>query len=344
MVAAERKDEMTEKGMDLAPAPKAVGGMGFRAGTGMTVDTFDNAWRLAQAFASSELVPKMYQGKPENALVAMTMGAELGLKPLQALQNIAVINGKPGIYGDAGKAILLANGCTIEEDDGETIKARGVARCTITRPGHAPCSRTFSMENARTAKLIGKEGPWTLYPERQMAWRAFWFAARDVAADLLKGFSGFEEIRDVPPEREIGSGSAIPAAPLRGTSALQARLGVSSASPDVEQVAVAVGVDARIVEDAEPPAQHVPSPEAAEVPATLPSVPEPAHQPDLISGSGDENLIEDCLIALSEAKTMDEIKEIWEESIPKHLLDHPRIVSAIALAKSKMPAAKRKAS
>jgi len=335
---------MTEKSMDLAPAPKAVGGMGFRAGTGLMMESFEDVWRVARVLAASELVPKLYQGKPENAFVAIEMGAGLGLKPFQAVQNIAVINGKPGIYGDAGKAILLANGCTIEEDDGETIKANGVARCTITRPGHAPCSRTFSMENARTAKLIGKEGPWTTYPERQLAWRAFWFAARDVAADLLKGFSGFEEIRDVPPEREIGSGSAIPAAPLRGTSALQARLGVSSASPEVGQAAVAVGVDARIVEDAEPPAQHVPSPEAAEAPATLPSVPDPAHQPDLISGSGDENLIEDCLIAISEAKTADEVREMCEEAIPERLREHPRIVSAIAAAKSRMPAAKRKAS
>lgn len=49
---------------------------------------------------------------------------------------------------------------------------------------------------AKTAKLWGKEGPWTNYPYRQMAWRAFWWAARDAAADVLKGIWGVEELVD----------------------------------------------------------------------------------------------------------------------------------------------------
>lgn len=63
--------------------------------------------------------------------------------------------------------------------------------------------RTFSMEDARTAGLWGKEGPWKTYPYRQMAWRAFWFAARDAAADLLKGLDGVEALVDIAPERDI---------------------------------------------------------------------------------------------------------------------------------------------
>jgi hypothetical protein len=159
--------------------------------------TLLEAMEFAKMMANSELVPKAFRGKPGDVLIAVQMGAEVGLAPMAAIQNIAVINGKPGIYGDAGKAILQAAGCQIEEDDIEVIKKTGRARCKVTRKGRVPVERTFSVENAKTAKLWGKEGPWTNYPERQLAWRAFWFAARDAASDLLKGLGGVEEVQDV---------------------------------------------------------------------------------------------------------------------------------------------------
>lgn len=163
----------------------------------LSPQSFEQALTFSEYLAASEMVPKVYRGKPGDCLIAMQWGYELGLKPLQALQSIATINGKPGIYGDAGKAILLSKGCTIEEDDTEIVKRNSRGRCKITRPGRPPVERTFSLEDAKTANLWGKEGPWKTYPWRQMAWRAFWFAARDAAADLLRGMAGFEELVDL---------------------------------------------------------------------------------------------------------------------------------------------------
>lgn len=162
------------------------------------------AMKFAEMMSASELVPKTFRGKPGDVLIAVEMGREVGLSPMAAIQNIGVINGKPGLYGDAGKAILLAGGCIIEEDDIDLIKKTGRARCKVTRKGRPPVERTYSLDNAKTAGLWNKEGPWRTNPERQMAWRAFWFAARDAAADLLKGIGGAEELADyVPIERNI---------------------------------------------------------------------------------------------------------------------------------------------
>jgi hypothetical protein len=167
--------------------------------------TLTEAMEFAKMMADSEMVPKNFRGKPGDVIIAVQMGAEVGLSPMAAIQNIAVINGKPGIYGDAGKGILLAAGCIVEEDDIEIVKATGRARCKVTRRGRPPVERTYTIDNARTAGLWNKEGPWRTNPERQMAWRAFWFAARDAAADLLKGLGGAEELADygVPAERDI---------------------------------------------------------------------------------------------------------------------------------------------
>ncbi len=178
--------------------------------------SLSEAMEFARMMAESELVPKQFRGKPGDVIIAVQMGAEIGLAPMAAIQNIAVINGKPGIYGDAGKAVLLAKGCIIEEDDTALVKQQGFARCKITRSGRPPVERTFSEEDAKTAGLWQKEGPWKTYPHRQMAWRAFWFAARDAAADLLKGLGGAEELADVSPkEKDMGAaqivgGSALP--------------------------------------------------------------------------------------------------------------------------------------
>ena len=64
------------------------------------------AIEFSKMLAQSEMVPKNYQRKPQDVLVCIQWGYEVGLQPLQALQNIAVINGKPSIYGDAALALV----------------------------------------------------------------------------------------------------------------------------------------------------------------------------------------------------------------------------------------------
>ena len=59
------------------------------------------ALEFADRLAKSTLVPKDFQNNPGNILVAVQWGMEIGLQPMQAMQNIAVINGRPSLWGDA---------------------------------------------------------------------------------------------------------------------------------------------------------------------------------------------------------------------------------------------------
>jgi len=79
------------------------------AGRGLNLTTFDEMWRFAKAVAASGLAPKDMQ-KPETLLVAIEMGLEVGLTPMQAIQNIAVINGRPGLWGDAIPGLVRSSG------------------------------------------------------------------------------------------------------------------------------------------------------------------------------------------------------------------------------------------
>ena len=56
---------------------------------------FEIAKRVSHTLAQSNLVPDAYRGRPNDVFVAINMGSELGMEPFQAIQSIAVIEGKP---------------------------------------------------------------------------------------------------------------------------------------------------------------------------------------------------------------------------------------------------------
>lgn len=165
----------------------------------LTPRTLDEAMQFAKLISDSDICPKDFKGKPGNVLVAVQMGAEVGLPAMQALQNIAVINGRPSIWGDAAIALVMAH----PEFEGihEELKGEGdnrIGYCIIRRKGMEPQIKKFSVDDAKKAGLWGKVGPWTQYPERMLQLRARGFALRDVFSDALKGLITREEAEDMP--------------------------------------------------------------------------------------------------------------------------------------------------
>ena len=116
------------------------------------------AMSFCKVMSESNFVPQTYRNKPGDILAAVTMGAELGLGPMQSLLGIAVINGKPSIYGDTLLSLVLGHpDC---EDVIETVENEGtdkaLARCEVRRRGRQPAVRTFSVDDAKRARLWGK--------------------------------------------------------------------------------------------------------------------------------------------------------------------------------------------
>jgi hypothetical protein len=161
----------------------------------LTPSSLKEAMEYAQIIANSTMVPKNYQGKPGDILVAVQMGAELGLKPIQALQNIAVINGRPSVYGDALLALVQAHPSF--EDVKEAFDEKtNTAFCSVKRKNQDEYTVSFSSEDAKKAGLWGKAGPWSQYPKRMLQMRARSFALRDKFADALSGLIMAEEAQD----------------------------------------------------------------------------------------------------------------------------------------------------
>lgn len=203
----------TSKGFSLAPT------------------SMKEALDFSQMLAKSTIVPKDYQNNPGNILVAIQWGLEIGLQPMQAMQNISVINGRPSVWGDAMLALVKASPAFewIREDVSEQE-----AVCVIKRRGEPEQTRTFSMEDAAKAGLKGKQGPWMQYPKRMMQMRARAWALRDVFPDVLKGMHVAEEAQDMP--KDMGSATVIERTPTPAsrTASVRERLQQRQATPELE--------------------------------------------------------------------------------------------------------------
>jgi hypothetical protein len=163
-------------------------------------DTFDKALIFAEYIAKSDLAPKDFKGKPENVLIALQMGAEVGLAPMQSIQNIAVINGRPSLWGDAVLAIVQnhpAYEWHKEWFEGDGPKER-VACFQIKRKGQEPHTVRFGWKDAAAADLLGRD-TYKKYPDRMYQWRARSWGCRDKFSDALRGFNIAEEAMDMPP-------------------------------------------------------------------------------------------------------------------------------------------------
>lgn len=192
----------------------------------MTISSFEEGLRFAEMVSKSQLCPQAFKGRAGDCFLAMQMGAELGLSPMAALQNIAVINGRPSLWGDALLAIVLVHPlCEDVIETPATAQNGWVASCEVRRRGMTPKVRTFSMAEAQKARLWGKAGPWQDYPHRMLQMRARAFALRDSFPDALRGLSVAEEVLDAVGEtvhvQQVGA-PAPALAPVPAPAALPA--------------------------------------------------------------------------------------------------------------------------
>lgn len=150
----------------------------------------------------------------ESGVCGIIFGLELGLNPMQSLQQVAVINGRPSLFGDGPLALCLKSGL-MEGSPQESMEGSGddlAAICTVKRVNSMPATKRFTVGMAKKANLWGKTGPWTQYPSRMLQVRARALALRDQFADVLAGIHIGEEARDIPNGNDRTKKVELPAA------------------------------------------------------------------------------------------------------------------------------------
>jgi len=150
--------------------------------------------------------------KQESDFLVMEAGMEVGLRPIQALQVMYVVNNRPVLFGDAlpGLAYAAKKMAKFDEwyeiggvrataaQEAGPVADNWCACCLVQRVDmEQPLIRRFSVSDAKSAGLWGKD-TYKQYGKRMIRMRARAFAFRDGLADVLKGFGVFEEVVDVP--------------------------------------------------------------------------------------------------------------------------------------------------
>lgn len=145
----------------------------------------DQQINYAKAMAVSNLLPVAYQNHPENVLVALEQGRALGIAPIQAMNQINVIKGKPALSADLIAALVRRAGHRLRVEGDDTY-----AQATVIRaddPDYIPKPVRWDMERAKRAGLLGNPS-WQKYPAAMLRARAISEAARAWANDALYGF------------------------------------------------------------------------------------------------------------------------------------------------------------
>jgi hypothetical protein len=166
---------------------------------GVQVRTIDDMKWFCTELAKSGLLPEHFRGKPADVMVAVQWGFEIGVSPMNALQNICVIKGRASIWGDLVLGLLQSRKDIIEyvlEDDLEDILRTGKARCEIKRVGYPRATVvTYTKEMATKAGLMQKD-TYRQHEARMLQCRARAFCARNAAADVLKGLAITDTLLD----------------------------------------------------------------------------------------------------------------------------------------------------
>lgn len=207
----------------------------------------DEMWRYAQMLARSKLLPKAFYPKgdwnKENCRVAdvhvvLMKGHDLGLKPMQAIGNINVIDGKAEVGALLMVSLILKSGLCEEWRLLHSDARRAVYR--TKRVGQAPIDFEYTIEEAEQMGLPdrGKDeearakNQWRLQPRTMLRRRCQSHLAREVYPDVTMGLYDHDELAEMR-AREMALG--IDPDQVIDGAAVQPALPETSAGP-IEQI------------------------------------------------------------------------------------------------------------
>lgn len=223
-------------------------------GAKMELASLEDAFQFANVLLKSGMAPK--GSTAESIMISVQMGYEVGLKPMASIQNIACINGRPAIWGDAIVGLVRASGEMEdyrEEEVGTFPNDDYGWKCTTKRKSDkSEQTSTFTIADAKQAKIWGTN-TWAKYPKRMLKLRARGYAMRDTYGDILRGLQVAEEVMDYPAEAipassekyqqsDVFNSEEKPFQPTDKSEVVDAEIIQNPEEVSLEQIEIAVGL------------------------------------------------------------------------------------------------------
>jgi hypothetical protein len=203
------------------------------------VDDFLTLAKVADGILKSNFAPKGLKDVTDVVLVLMT-GQELGLSYAQSLRMLYVVNGRPTLAADA-MAAVVKRFCAQRGGGFLRVVEQTAKACTVEYQRHdepAPSTVQFTIEDARTANLLGKD-IWKQYPQDMLRARALSRACRTGWPDVLGGVYDPDELAPaVETTYRVSTPQPASSAPL---AAIASR--TEAPEPEPESPAATVATD-----------------------------------------------------------------------------------------------------
>ena len=161
------------------------------------MDNMEKLMKVGEFMLRSGLMPSTVKSASNVALIIWT-GHELGLKPMQSIQFINVISGKPSLAPVMMRALIINSGV----EEAWEIRENSATACTIyaKRNTGADYLRTFTLEEAskimspefdaqgakKTVPLTQKFN-WKNMPATMLLWRCTSAICRVLYPDVING-------------------------------------------------------------------------------------------------------------------------------------------------------------
>lgn len=174
-------------------------------------ESFQQIFNIGKMWASSDLVPSSYRGKPMDCTIAVDMANRMGVSPMMVMQNLYVVKGNPQWSGQACMSLIKADkhfknvhhvytgergtdswGCyisAIKRNTGEEVRGPEVTIAMAKAEGWYSKKDKYGNETSK----------WQTMPELMLAYRAAAFFARIHIPNTLMGCAVEGEIEDIQP-------------------------------------------------------------------------------------------------------------------------------------------------
>jgi hypothetical protein len=200
---------MTEEIKTLEIEKQDKGPINISLKEGIVPGTYRELLQFAALYKDSGLAPKSFTTIQQLA-IGIGMCVELKRPILTGIQDMAVINGKVSVYGDAGLALVRASNLLeyiTEKEEGEPFKDNWKFTCTLKRKGMPePRVGTWTWEESKRAGFDDPKqrdgskdiySPWRRFTRRMMQFKARNFPLRDEFGDVLRGITFAEDAQDI---------------------------------------------------------------------------------------------------------------------------------------------------
>lgn len=165
--------------------------------------SFQKIFDIGKMFATSQLVPQNYQGKPMDCTIAVDMANRMGVSPMMVMQNLYVVKGKPTWSGQACMSMIRAseefkNVRLVYSGEPNTDSRGCRVEAEYKSDGAKAIGTTVTIGMVKEMKLYDKPGSlWKTMPEQMLSYRASAYFARSYIPNALMGMHVEGEPEDI---------------------------------------------------------------------------------------------------------------------------------------------------